>query len=221
MENLWRPHRREDTRRAYAVSSPPQEAGSSEPVSCDRLRLFQDRRLPYADRPHIASALLCPSALSLEFRAPAPPVSTLTTSDCLAGPSPDSRADFRHRALRLLLRPLSQTSGIEALRRPCEAPETNPAPEALPALSMLFVSLFTSLSGITRRDCGRVRGSSEPALFASRMIAPARRYRSRRFRGIEWRSVPLPLGQSRSQFGIVSSKTHWQARCIQRRASHG
>ena len=125
-----------------------------------------------AVRPHVASALQCPSALSLEFCAPAPPVSTLTTSDCLAGPSPDFRADFRHRVPRLLLRPLSQTSGIEALRRPSEAPETIPAPEALPALSMLFVSLFTSLSDITRRDCGCVRGSSEPALFASRIIAP-------------------------------------------------
>ena len=68
---------------------------------------------------------------------------------------------------RLLLRPLSQTSGFESLRRPGEAPDTIPAPEALPALVMLFALQVTSLSGITRRDRGCVRGSSEPAPFAS------------------------------------------------------
>ena len=48
----------------------------------------QDRRLHHASRQHIASALLCPSALSSELSYPAPSVSTLTTPDCLAGLSP-------------------------------------------------------------------------------------------------------------------------------------
>lgn len=33
----------------------------------------------------------------------------------------------------------------------------------------------------------------------------------RRFRGTEWRSIPLPVSLHRSQFGTVSCETHWQA----------
>ena len=33
----------------------------------------------------------------------------------------------------------------------------------------------------------------------------------RRFLGIEWRSIPLPISMCRSQFGIVFCKTYWQA----------
>jgi hypothetical protein len=32
-----------------------------------------------------------------------------------------------------------------------------------------------------------------------------------RFRGTEWRSIPLPVSPHRSRFGTVSCKTHWQA----------
>jgi len=66
---------------------------------------------------------------------PAPPVDTLTTSDCLAGLSLDSRSNFRRWVHRLLLRPHSRTSGFESLRRQREAPDTTPAPEAHPALA--------------------------------------------------------------------------------------
>jgi hypothetical protein len=33
----------------------------------------------------------------------------------------------------------------------------------------------------------------------------------RRFRGTEWRSIPLPISLHRSRFGTVSCGTHWQA----------
>lgn len=32
-----------------------------------------------------------------------------------------------------------------------------------------------------------------------------------RFRGTEWRSIPLPASPHRSRFGTVSCKTYWQA----------
>jgi hypothetical protein len=72
---------------------------------------------------------------------------------------------------------------------------------------MLFVLQVTSLSGVTRRDPGCVRSSSEPALFASAVTVVT----LRRFQGTEWRSVPLPISQSRLRFGTVSCTTHWQA----------
>jgi len=33
----------------------------------------------------------------------------------------------------------------------------------------------------------------------------------RRFRGTEWRSIPLPISNPRSRFGTVFCETHWQA----------
>jgi hypothetical protein len=86
---------------------------------------------------HVASTQ-CPSALSLRLSPRHHPRAS-TTAHCLAGQSPESSTSFRQCLSRLLLRPLSQTSGFEALRRPGAAPETMPAPEVLPALVMLFV----------------------------------------------------------------------------------
>jgi len=43
-KTAWRPHRRVNTRMAYAVSSPPQETPASAGISCDRSRPIKDRR---------------------------------------------------------------------------------------------------------------------------------------------------------------------------------
>ena len=49
---------REDTRSAFAVSSPPQETDPSESVSCNRSRPIQDRLPTIVRRQHVASTLL-------------------------------------------------------------------------------------------------------------------------------------------------------------------
>ncbi|HQZ65879.1 MAG TPA: hypothetical protein PLY87_12410, partial [Planctomycetaceae bacterium] len=63
---------------------------------------------------HSFESKKCPSALSLELVCPAPPVGTLTTSDCLAGLSLESRSNFRRYVHRLLLRPLSPSTAFES-----------------------------------------------------------------------------------------------------------
>jgi len=135
---------------------------------------------------------LCPSALSLCLSTPAPSVSAATTAHCLAGQSLDLGRDFRRYRYRLLLRPLSQTSGFEALRRPSEAPDTTPAPEALPALAMISVMLVTSLSGSTRRDRGCMPGSSEPALFAAAGLGSKSTTQGADFGGPNGEASPYP-----------------------------
>ena len=60
-KNRWRPFQREYTRRASAVSSPPQETDPSGTFSCNRSRLFRNRLLTMVRSRHVASTL-CKSA---------------------------------------------------------------------------------------------------------------------------------------------------------------
>ena len=57
-ENRWRPHLREYTRSAFAVSSPPQETNPSESVSCNRSRPIKNQLLTMVRSRHVASTLL-------------------------------------------------------------------------------------------------------------------------------------------------------------------
>jgi len=67
---------------------------------------------------------------------------------------------------RLLLKPHSHSTAFQSPGFPRQAPGTTPAAAELPALAMFFVSRFTSLSGVTRRDRHRMHISPEPASFA-------------------------------------------------------
>ena len=68
------------------------------------------------------------------------------------------------------------------------APAAKPAARLLPALVMPFASWITWLDGVTRRASGRMCGLPPAIVSASwreRQIWP--------FRGLEYRSYPLPL----------------------------
>jgi hypothetical protein len=167
-KNPWRPHRREYTRRPSAASSPPQETDPSESVSCNRSRPIKNWLPAMSGSQHVASTQYCarqpfrwsicarhhplahsrhPTALPVCRSIPAA-TSVAAFIDFYSGHTPGLQglnhfADHaKHRIPLRLLR-------------------------ALPALVILFIVQITSLAEVSRRNCGCVTDSSEPAPFAS------------------------------------------------------
>lgn len=81
----------------------------------------------------------------------------------LARPSHLPCVSNRPAAKPLLLGPHSHAAGFQTPGRPSQAPDTTPAPTALPVLVLSFTSAVTSLSGVTRRVRCRMSVSPETA----------------------------------------------------------
>ena len=101
----------------------------------------------------------------------------------------------------VVLAPRSQTAAFEPPRRRARHRRTSPAAAVLPRLVTTFTLPITLLSG-TRPKSAAVRPGSRPGAVS---------VHRGRFRGVEYRSAPLPAGSSFSRFGTVFGKVHWQA----------
>lgn len=101
----------------------------------------------------------------------------------------------------VVLAPRSQTAAFEPPRRRARHRRTSPAAAVLPRLVTTFALPLTSLSG-TRPNSAAVRPGSRPSAVS---------VRKGRFRGVEYRSAPLPTGSKCSRFGTVFGKVYWQA----------
>ena len=135
-----RPSRAFDTRRAYAVTSPPQGTRPPRRAPCSRLNTCHRTACPYEG--HAAT----PSRRAIarhRFRdrclRPASPGCSERRRHCLAAASPGFRP--------FLLAALSQTGALEAPRGPRGAPGITPAAPVLPELAIRFIRTVTSPGG--------------------------------------------------------------------------
>ena len=180
-----KPWRTEGTPRTSAVLAPPNDSPPPGRDSFDRL--YAPARggasLPPGQRDGNGPV----SAFVVDF-APGTTRMRQRRGDCLAAPPPGSR--------RLLFAPRSRSSAFEPPGDHAGHRGTTPAAEHLPRLVSNVHPPFTSL-GVTPGP-GGVQRVPAPAPFAA---VP---WRDGRFRGTEYRSVPLPLHPTSSQFGLAS-----------------
>ena len=102
----------------------------------------------------------------------------------------------------LLLRPLSPTAAFQTPGRPH-------AGHRLPAGSCPGSQVNGGLRSTVRVASGKTHG---PIVVCARLPpGHSRKAVLALFPGTEGRSVPVPLDDQCSQFGIVSGRTHWQA----------
>jgi hypothetical protein len=102
---------------------------------------------------------------------------------------------------RVVLAPRSQTAAFEPPRRRARHRRTSPAAAVLPRLVTTFALPLTSLSSTVPKSAAVRPGSRQVAVSV----------RKGRFRGVEYRSAPLPASSRCLRFGTVFGKAYWQA----------